>query len=176
MQKDGFTKKMIMNATTSFIIIIGLIYFIIIPSSGSIIDSKNNIEQLRINLEKKYIEGQNLKKISGSLKTIETEIPKLDKMFIKKSNAIDFITSLENIALKTGINQKINLTDNKGGDYQKNNLNLFSNGDFINQLNYLNELESMDYYINIKSMEISRGSMKNNMNMQIFSDTYWINY
>ena len=166
---------MIINTAISLIIIIGITYFVIIPSSQGLIDSKNKIEQLRISLEKKYIEGQSLRKMSESLKTIETELPNIDQMFIKKSDIIGFVTSLENIAIITNVNQRINLTDEKGGNYQKNNLGLFVNGDFSSQINYLNKLETIDYYINIKSMEITRVSIINSLKMQIFSDTYWIN-
>lgn len=175
MERNKLTKKMIINATISFAIIIAITYFIIIPSRNDIKNTKNNIEQLRISLETKYIKGQSLRKISEGLKTIETEIPKLDKVFIKKSDAINFVTSLENIAIESNITQRISLTDEKGGNYQKNALHLFTDGNFFNQTKYLQKLETIDYYININSLEIQKGSGEGNINMQVSSNTYWLN-
>jgi len=175
MKKNKFTIKIIITVSISIAIIIAIFYFAILPASNSIITTKEDITKLRLDVEKKYFEGQNLRKISEGLKIIENKIPKLNSVFIKKTDAVEFITTLENIALKTNVKQRMNLTDKKGGEYQINTLDLLTNGDFISQMNYLAKIESLNYAINITSLELLKSSQGKNISMHIFSNTYWIN-
>lgn len=178
--KANFRKKIIINTLLSLAIIAGLSYFIILPASEDIKEIRSKISELRIDLEKKYIRGQSLRKLSESLKIIESQIPKLDEIFIKKSEAINFITALEEIAASANIEQEINLVsdhEKKTETHNKTPLQLSTTGSFTNQIEYLNKLESLNYYINIMSLEIigRHGEETNNINMNIFSNTYWLN-
>ncbi len=181
-----YKNKITLNIILSLILIIGITYFVTIPASDDIKEIKNKTENLRIDLEKKYIKGQSLRKLSESLKKIESEISKLDDTFIKKDGALKFITSLEEIAEKTNIIQRISLVSDqavKEKNYHKIPLHLFTTGKFLNQIKYLKELESSSYYINTNSVEISIASKNkiindnnenDNINISILSNTYWL--
>lgn len=192
--KFNLKNKIIASLTGFILIIFSLLYFIVIPTAKDIKTMGNEIEAQRIDLEKKYIKGQSLRQLTESLKKIKPKLELLDKIFVNKNRELEFITSLENEANKNRVGQKINLgpvqaTENK--DFQKINLQLFINGGFIGQLKYLMDLESLSYYINIKSLELSfssgggSASMKtdsttpmpkdetNNINLLINADTYW---
>jgi Tfp pilus assembly protein PilO len=181
------TKKKIIIGSIAFPLIIGsIIYFIVLPTIKDIEKMRNEIEMQRVDLEMKYIKGQSLKKLSENLKTIEPQLAKLDKIFIDQDQVLEFVTTLEEIANINGIDQKINLMPEKSvkkNRYKKIPLQIFASGNFFKQLNYLMDLETLNYYININSIELTAGAvrsaakeeqdMERDVNMLIFADTYW---
>lgn len=178
-------KKIIIIFIIFILLIFSIIFYIIIPTINDIISIKNEIEYQKVDLEKKYLKGQNIKKIAEKLKKIESEIDILDNIFIDEDKSLEFIMSLENRAGDSNIDQKINLFPQEEDDsfYKKIPLQLFTQGDFIDQLRYLISLEKLEKYINVKSLEITRRAVRNsssgeavsdnNVNMFILADTYW---
>ena len=170
------------------LIIFGLIYFIVAPTIVDIKTVGGEIEEQRIDLEKKYNNGISLRQLTENLKIIEPKLSLLDKIFINKNRELEFITTIENEANEARVSQKINLispetTEKK--EFQKNNLQLLTKGGFNEQLKYLMNLESLSYYINVKSLELSPADSNkeaeinnqeltsNRLNMLINADTYW---
>jgi len=183
-------KNKIAASVGSFLLVIFcLLYFIIIPTIADIKSMSGEIEEQRIDLEKKYIKGQSLKKLSDNLKSIELKLDLLNQLFINKNRELEFITTLENRASLNRLNQKINLSspqvaDNQ--DFQKADLQLLLTGKFTRLLKYLLDLESLGYYTNIKSLELSPARSQEavsdeaaapdnliNVTMFINADTYW---
>lgn len=180
--KLNLRKKIIINLSAFFAVILALLFFIILPTIKEINNIGYEIEAQRIDLEKKFIKAQNLKKLSKNLDNIEPELTKLDQVFVNKNNELGFITALEKIAATNKVAQQINLMDSQpieNGIYKKVPLLLSTQGNFTNQFNYLLGLESLNYYINIKSLEISQvrpifdNSAKELLQMNISADTYW---
>jgi len=195
--KFDLKNKITASLASLLIIILSLIYFIVIPTVKEIKAIGNNIEAQREDLEKKYIKGQSLRQLTENLKKIEPKLELLNQIFINKNRELEFITSLENEAGKNQVNQEISLdspqaTENQ--DFQKINLQLSTKGTFIKQLKYLMDLESLNYYINIKLLELSSSpsneqavpniknsdqkisvpeNKPNNINLYIAADTYW---
>jgi Tfp pilus assembly protein PilO len=191
--KINLKNKITISLAGFFIVILSLIYFIVIPTVREIKTMGDSIEAQREDLEKKYIKGQSLKKLNENLNKIEPKLELLDQIFINKDRELEFITSLENEANNNQINQKINLsalekTENQ--NFKKTNLQLFTKGNFIKQLQYLADLEKLNYYINIKILELSPTASgepaktksqdslpssieTNSLNMYIEADTYW---
>lgn len=189
-QKFNLKNKIIAMITGFALIIFGLIYFIVIPTIKDIRNMSGEIEEQRIDLEKKYIKGYTLRQLTENLKKIEPKLSSLDQVFINKNRELEFITTIENEANKSRISQKINLNSPKvaeNQEFQKNNLQLFTKGGFNKQLKYLVNLESLSYYINVKSLEFTpaggaekidiQGSAaagnEASLNMFIDADTYW---
>jgi len=179
-------KKIIIIFIIFIVLIFSVVFYIIIPTVKDIVDIKDEIEYQRVDLENKYMKGQNIKMISEKLKKIEGKIDVLDNIFVNSDESLEFIMLLENRAGSNGVNQKINLlpSEEDNNFYKKISLQLFTQGDLINQLRYLISLEELEKYINIKSLEISQGAIKNlslegasmdgeNVNMFILADTYW---
>lgn len=190
--KLNLKNKITASLAGFIIIILSLIYFIVIPTIKEIKAMGRAIEAQREDLEKKYIKGQSLKQLTENLSKIEPKLDLLDQIFINKNRELEFITSLENEANKNRISQKINLsapqkTENQ--NFQKTNLQLFTKGGFIKQLQYLANLEHLSYYINIKLLELSPAANgeqvktdsqetsptagETNLNMYLNADTYW---
>lgn len=171
------------------LIIFGLLYFIVIPTIRDIKTMGSDIEAQRLDLEKKYIKGQSLRQLTENLKTIEPRLNTLDQIFINKNRELEFITTLESRAFNNQISQKINLTAPQATEsqgFEKIGLQLFTGGKFIKHLRYLANLESLGYYVNIKSLEFSPSAdgpgqnqapadqdQTKNINALISADTYW---
>jgi len=176
--------KIIASLIGLALVILSLLYFIVIPTTREIKIMGNDIEAQRVDLEKKYIKGQSLKQLTENLKKIEPKLELLDKVFVIKNHELEFITTLENQANKNQISQKINLsppqaTENPG--LEKISLQLYAKGEFIKQLKYLMDLESLNYYINIKSLELlyspaeapaAAGDKPGDITISINADTY----
>lgn len=166
-------------------IILSLIYFIVLPTIKEIKTIGRTIEAEREDLEKKYIKGQSLKRLTENLNKIEPKLKLLDQVFINKNRELEFITSLESEANKSRVSQRINLSappKQENQNFQKADLKLFTKGGFLNQLEYLLSLEHLSYYINVKLLELSPAGgeqIKNadqaagELNMYLQAATYW---
>lgn len=165
----------------------GLIYFVVMPTISDIKKMGEEIENQRIDLEQKYIKGQSLRKLTENLKKIEPQLVVLDQIFISQNHELEFITALEELANQNNISQKINLQElPKDGNkaYQKTPLQISAKGNFINLMNYLIDLEALNYYININSINLSSAytapsaasdeqTVFSNINIALSADTYW---
>lgn len=185
-------KKRIFAVPAVFVLFIaGLIYFIILPTMKDVEETAAQIKSQRTDLDKKYYKSKNAKQSTKSLKAIEEDVEKLNRVFINQNQELAFITALEEVANKNNINQNINLdlsSGAKNNKYGKIPLRLTTQGNFINQFNYLRDLERLDYYLNIKSLNLSAGGGASayppsdkiinygggaNIGMVILADTYW---
>jgi len=178
--------KIIISIIIFVISIFSIVFFIVVPSIKDIRKIKNDIKDQQIDLEEKYLKGQSLRRLSTKIKQVEEEIKVLDQVFVDKHNGLDFITALENIANKNNITQKLNLVSPDEIDEDviiKNNIQLSSKGSFDNIVNYLLDLEALNYYVNINRLEISSskrdGTDKDQVAAQpeisaiISADTFW---
>lgn len=149
--------KAIMCISLTLIVSIGL--FIIIGWS-SIKEIKNlslQIEEQRSQLEELYLRGKNIKQTLQQYHEIKPTINTIDNIYIKRGEELKFITTLENIANTQGINQEPKLV------YQPNNSNtlqleLNTTANLNRIIKYLMGLESLDYYINIDTIRLSKSS------------------
>ncbi len=180
-------KNKIIIGSILFPVTIGcIIIFIVIPTIDDIKNIKNEIETQRIDLEVKYKRGQSLKKLTEDLKLIEPQLSKLEYIFIEEDKVLDFITNLEDIASDNNVTQKLNLSSDNAvfnNSYKKTPLQIITNGNFINQINYMAALENLNSFININNLELtfssgpsvtSEGeSINSSISMLLFADTYW---
>lgn len=177
-------REMIITTLISVVIVAAVSYFIIFPQIKNIIKIKNKIEKQRIELAKRYVQGQNLKKLSSDMEMVEDSLEKLEKVYIKQEEALEFITDLENIAEKNNISQKIDLLSleesrklHKG--YFERQMHIYLNGKYSNLLSYLADMETLRYYINIQNTEVSSqvlrsgSSVNNDININIKTNIYW---
>jgi Tfp pilus assembly protein PilO len=183
--KLDLKKRIIISLFGFFIFIFSIIYFIIFPSIKDIKKMKNEIELQRVDLERRYVKGQSLRKTMEKLERAEEKIHILDQVFIGQDCGLDFVTALEGAAGKNRITQKINLLSSSevdSGFYKMVPLQLSSGGTIDRQMNYLVSLENLDYYVNIKSLELSSGSpakqdgepeIGSYVNLFVAADTYW---
>ncbi len=191
-------KKINIKRKITFTIVIFLlvnaliVYLIIIPTINDIKQLRVNIITQKTDLEKKIAREKNINILSEKLDKIEPQMKKFEQIFINQNRELEFITTLEGVALSNKVLQKINLNLNAAKTeqtYRKIPLELKIQGNFNNLLQYLTNLENLNYYINITSLEITRGissastllpidtsgakQIIGNINMAISADTYW---
>ncbi len=183
--KFDLKKKIIISIIGFFMALSIIVGLIVIPTIREIKRMGADIEEQRLDLEKKYIKGQSLKQLADNLKKISPQLDKLDRIFINHNRELEFITTLEDKTQANKIAQKISLGAAKD-DNQKFKIipmQIYTQGSFINQYNYLVNLELLDYYISIKALELSpaqgqtiynTGEIEpNSVNMFITADTFW---
>jgi Tfp pilus assembly protein PilO len=187
---QNYKDKIALSALIFLLAAAGLFCLIIIPATESIKRIKLDTEIQVARVEKDYQTGKWLKERAENLKIIEPQLSELDKIFIKKDNSTDFITTLEKTAEKNSVTIEpiTNSTfgaENKleEGNYSQIPMQTKTRGYFSNQIGYLSNLEALNYYLNIKTLEISTvnddkapsGEINKNLDMHIITDTYWQN-
>ncbi len=165
-------------------------YFLILPSIAKIKEIRSEILNQKIELKNNIKQSQNINKLNEELKNIKPKMEKLDQIFINKNRELDFITLIESIADKHALEQKISLNpgqDNPEEIYKTSPINISLKGNYSNIIKYLKDIESIKYYLNVKSISISSdGSQKDyniigetdtekNVSAIINADIYWKN-
>lgn len=183
--KLDLRKKMALSAAVFLAVIGAIIYFVVAPTVKDIKKMRDEIQAQKIDLENKYLKSKNLKKLSKNLNKIESQLEELDKAFINQNRALEFITTMEEIAGGEGVAQKINLLSpqnlKENQLYKKIPLQIAAEGGFGGEVRYLAGLEKLSYYINIRSLELAAASNSPgqeektgaNVNMLVTADTYW---
>ena len=143
-----------------------------------------NIVEQNLNIRQSMDREINAKKLSDKLNKIEPELENFSQIFINRNRELEFITTLENAATHNNVSQKIALDLAKNPDnqtLQKVPLALTAQGNYYNILKYLNELENLNYYLNIISLDFNSGVISTNadggqtrnITLQIQANTYW---
>ena len=145
-------KNTVLIISLILVIIILAIYFIIIgPKIKTIKNISNSIQQQKFELENKYQKGKNLKKSYDDLNLIKENHQQLLGALIRQDEELEFITALEKTADGKNINQNIFLSPPdpkaKTNKNQPLELQISLEGNFIEVLKALNEIERLDYYI-----------------------------
>ncbi len=181
LSKFDLKQKIAISIVVFLVFVFIIIYFTILPSVKDILIIKNDIYAQKLDLEMKYQKGQNLRSLTEKLIRAEERIGMLDQAFVSGDDDLKFITTLEGVADNNNVSHKINLskTDETGNVFSKVPIQFISQGSVINQLNYLVDLETLNFYININSLEITSaakqldGSQFKNVSMFMSADTYW---
>ena len=171
--------------TVVFVIIISLLIiilfnFFIYPSLSEIKGICQEISNLKIKFEEAN-KGLGLKDSLSLYKAYQQKIELIDKSILTKNRELEFVTTLENIASQYNLDQKINLSkyeDIEGKSFFQMPLQIYLQGDFENELRYLQDIEKLNYYIDIEKINIGRtpgrsNPEKNLINMHIIARTYW---
>ena len=159
-----------MNVRNKILIFVGIvsamigsiIYFIILPTIEDIETISNTVYLERVDLEKKYLRGQLLKKTIEDFEKMKPEQNKLTSICIIENKELDFITALETVAAQRNLDQDLQLqplqiSNGEDGVYPLK-LGIKTQGSFINILKYVKDLEKLPYYFNISSVDIIAAS------------------
>lgn len=138
------------------IVLIGLI---IIPAFNYIIKINQEISSERSELEKKMAMGLNAKKIKEEIDTAENSLSQVDKIFVKNGRELELITELESLAAKRNIDATIKSdfkTQAAGNGSQRMLLEINIAGNYPDLLAFTNDLDRLNYYYNIESINASK--------------------
>lgn len=178
------------------LIIMGIIVFVIYPSMQQIYLISNSIFITKNELSSKKVNNYSLKDIIQTYRDYEPKINTLNDVVRVQDRELEFITSLESIAEKYNLDQKINMEPSEQYEDTKFNimpLQLSITGTYLNNLKYLQDLENLPVFINIKNINLSykgQAISRNieylnmsengeiitpvqNITMDITAETYW---
>jgi len=163
--------------SVGLLFIVTIIIFVIYPSMQQIYLTTNNILIIKNDLSSQKINSYSLSDVIENYHKYESKINELDKVIRAQDRELEFITTLEVIADKYDLEQKINMdeieTIAEDSDFKKMPLQLSLEGDYQNQLRYLQNVETLPMYINIKNINMSYKKQMNNIinNLSIEEDT-----
>ena len=191
----GIKGKIIITLFGNFLIIFLIIYFVIIPQAEFIKKNGQEIIDRRVFLEEQYIKAKKFRETNEEMDLVDDDIQKLDEVFVSYDEDLQFIETLEKIAIDNNVSQKISLGSIKKeqkDEFEKISLEISANGNFLSIMKYLISLETLNYYVNISSLDISKSANPRSTNSssgvtpaeddlsdlnrvvcKIKADTYW---
>ncbi len=188
-KKINLKQKIFFSIFISFVFLFLLSFFVILPSIQSMIDITIETKSVKNILDMKMSRAVDHHTAVKNYQTVKSNIHLLDQIFIQKSDSLLFVDQLENIAEKNNVSQSANLinkNEEKKDFYSIIPLQVSVSGEEDDILNYLKDLEDLDYYINIKDVDITNNVIKGISNKQIaesislgrsmviLADTFWI--
>ncbi|MFH1890818.1 MAG: hypothetical protein ABIJ91_04630 [Candidatus Kuenenbacteria bacterium] len=141
------------------ILAVVLIFGVIIPAKQNMKNSRNQIMDKYKHLQSLLNGGQGIDKMKANYELIKSNQHILDDVFLYSGQELGFITDLEGLAKKHKMEQTISFLTDKMTERDGMNiipLNLSLNGNFNDFMNYLNDLDALDYYINLELIEMSK--------------------
>jgi Tfp pilus assembly protein PilO len=180
-------KQKILTISSVFLTVVFILtYFFIFASINNIKDLRINIINQKLDEEKKISKEKNMSALNEKLKKIEPELEKVNEIFLAHDRELEFITTMEGLASKNGVIQKIDLNTDSVTNMQqikKIPITITVTGSFNNFNKYLSELENLRYYINVNAINLSSAnngnanqnssSGNNSVTAQISALTYW---
>jgi Tfp pilus assembly protein PilO len=170
-------KKIILQLS-SLVIILVLIFAVILPLSSKLKQVAKNVEDQRVTLEITQKKAQNTASLISDYDKIKSYQQEISKFFINKKDQLDFLTSLENTAQENNLTQVLTLEEvGKIEQIKDLPLSIVLTGNYLDIIKYLAEIEALNYYISIESINLSKQSSStaalNNVTATIESKTYW---
>ncbi len=160
-KKNKYKNKILINIALFFAFTLFVVYFLLLPATNKIKKLRVDIANAKIEINNAIEKEKNINNQTDKLKTIESQIEKLDKIFISRNRELEFITTLEGVASKNNIEQTFDLKaipDFNDDDFINIPIIIKAKGEFNNVMNYLKDLETLAYYINISNLEITKNT------------------
>lgn len=169
------SQKQIIKYLILVIILVLVNGLLIIPYFKNIKEIYTTLTKEARALEQKYISGQGIEKSNQDFLTFKDKMPNFDTLFIKQGAELSLITKLEQLAENYNLSQELGLgLEKKQLPSQINRIpfNFTLKGDFINFLNYLIDLNDMNYNLSIQDINIKQLSNRE-LEFRLLGYTYW---
>lgn len=154
-------KNKIYISTAIFaLIILLLIIFIIFPFLEKIKNNSADSASEKNSFASLGAQATEIEKFKSKYASYEPNFKKIDQLYIDPGNPVDFFKFLEKIASDCKISSNVSLLQ----DYSKANsgsvnLQVFSNGEFLNIIKFLDKLETGPYMVKIKNLSIKKSGI-----------------
>jgi len=160
LNKNFNTKQKISNTSfLTLLFVLLIVYFVIFPSLDNIKDKKNEIIAEKIKIEKNKIYQLTSKNQENQLKNIETDLEKIEQIYINRNKELEFITTLEGLAKTNNVEQKIDILfarETKKEEISEIPISLSATGNFENILSYLRNLNNLPFLINVDLINLEK--------------------
>ncbi len=160
------SKKIIITLATLLIIVIGLSAMVIYPNGKRIKELSQDIYTKRVEAEKIFNRGQNLRSVIEQYNKIKPTLSKLKSVFVTENKELDLFTSLETLASNLQLEPEVKLSSSESSKKdRKLPLQIKLQSNYAQLLNYLVGLEDLDYYINISSLRLAATKDKSSQSL-----------
>ena len=145
-------------SVSALLILIIILAYIVFPSVKHIDQLSDQIFKERTKLEELYLKGQSLKRSTEEYRKIKNEISELENIFITQEQELNLITQLETLANETNVEQELNIKETKEINEEKMFIALNIRGEYANIINYLEQVEALDIYVNFDKVKFSKNT------------------
>lgn len=118
-------------------------------------DNNQKIQQDQINLQIEARKHENIAFLNQSLQKIAPERALLENHFVKSSNVVPFLNTLEQLASRVGVSAQINSINTKT-DNSELTVDLKASGSFEAIYKFLTLLENFPYELDFISMDLRK--------------------
>lgn len=178
-----FTKNHLLVSSGIFLFLLFLVVlFLVIPALAEIRLINRQVYEERVRLEKLYVRGQLQKKVRETFNGVKDDLKFLDNILLKENQELNYITALEQAARATDVNLKISIGASKrvpDQPFSTLRLNFEVAGAWTNIMRWLDQIETLPYYTNIREMAVAVRDNKEPAGsraatVMIGADTYWL--
>jgi len=177
----GILKNRFIISAASFVLIFAaLLILVIIPSFKEIRLINAQVYEERVRLEKLYTQGQLKREAQKNYNLVKEKIDAIDGIMLSEGQELEYITIVENTAEDIGLSMGLSIGENKRFPEQRFSELAFTftlTGEWENIVKWVDKIESLPYYTNIKSSSISiheDEGTKRTATAAIEATTYWL--
>lgn len=153
-----------------------------VPSVLAIQDLHGQINDAQVAIDQRVAMFRYLRKAAADLTTAQKRIAALSEVAVHEGHELEFITTMEDLATKTGVEQELNLnTVNQkdiSGWERLIPVSLSVKGTYPQVRDYLTGLERLPYLVSVSDLAISRFSddeaAVSSVAAQLNATIYWI--
>ncbi len=128
---------------------------VIVPTVLQIKEIDENTYKLRLTLERKNEQATNYRLAIKQIDRLKKEMPPFSDYLFYTGDELKLITTLESLAAKHRISQKITNSSLDNISNQRIQISLALSGTYMDTLLYLDELEHLPYFINVTHISLS---------------------
>lgn len=156
--KIDLTKKTIISVSILSSLALIIIFGIAFPTLTYIKKTADESYRLRVFMEQKYEQSLRTRVTRKKLEEIKNTTADFYPFLFKSGDDLKLITFLENLSAKYDITQTIvNSSLDKNGNASTISISMNLEGNYNNILKYIAELESSNYFIYIKRLQLAPG-------------------
>lgn len=123
-----------------------------------LLNQRNEISEIKKNLEKERIVNQNISELKGRIGDLENKDAQLGQIFLDSNNVVGFIETIERLAVGRGV--VLNIQDVKGVDEGDREIGsilsmvLKAEGSWNGVNNFLEDIENLNHHIDIRNVKL----------------------
>jgi len=176
--KDKLNQISVKNFIFSCLFLIILLFILVYPAAKKMSLLGQQIRELKNSALAQEKNESEIQDTADEYKKYEPKLNLLNEAIISRNRELEFITLLEEKAILRDLEQKININEVQaieGTGYSKIPLIVSLTGKFNDELDYLQDLEKISFYINIKKITLSTSAENSatTTNMVLLADTFW---
>ena len=139
-----------------FLLFVAAVVFILLPLHSTIEERSEALYQARIDALAAEEEQRNVQVSLREYERLTASVDTIEAFFVPKSEVIAFISSLEDAATINGVVQQIENLTAPTDEAPQSTFSLTVEGPFPNLAQYLDDLESLPYYLTLDKLAFVR--------------------